>query len=72
MTQHITCMYCGSAIRFKDEDRGYEVYCASCARANTVPASMTDDDVPEEAASTVDRPGAVDEGPAGANVGCGV
>jgi len=39
----ITCEHCGSAIRCEDEDRGFEVYCNSCALANLVPAEAAED-----------------------------
>jgi len=37
MSPSIRCKHCGSAIAFDQQDRGFEVYCPSCARANPIP-----------------------------------
>lgn len=35
--KELTCRHCGTRIRFTQEDRGLEVYCNGCGRANSVP-----------------------------------
>lgn len=37
MPSSIPCKHCGTAIPFEELDRGFEVYCKSCGRANAVP-----------------------------------
>lgn len=41
MIQTHPCNHCGSAIRFEEEDRGGEVYCPSCGRANLIPEARS-------------------------------
>jgi len=34
----IACTFCGSPISFEEDQRGFDVYCPSCGRANAIPA----------------------------------
>lgn len=37
MAHTFVCRHCGSPIAFEDDERGFEVYCRSCGRANVSP-----------------------------------
>ena len=39
MALTIPCQHCGTPVSYTEEDRGYEVYCNSCARAIQIPTA---------------------------------
>lgn len=50
MSLAITCKHCGFPVQFEEEDRGFEVYCNSCGRANLIPVEPELDQPPQEPA----------------------
>jgi len=40
------CKHCGFTVSFEEEDRGFEVYCDSCGRANLIPPALEPDQRP--------------------------
>jgi len=50
MSPAITCKHCGFPVQFEEEDRGFEVYCNSCGRANLIPVEAEPDQPPDQSA----------------------